>query len=102
MDPGHDVVPSGSEADQPPFLTRGEAARLLHLSPERVRQLTLNGRLPFHPTPLGRLYAREDLQRFLAERDAPSRKLAPGVGGARPSLGAGCRTGTAASGPSRR
>jgi len=49
-------------------LTVGQAARTLGLSPERVRQLVRQGRLPATPTPYGRLFNRADLDQFLAGR----------------------------------
>jgi len=53
-------------------LTRGQVARLLDVSPERVRQLTVTGRLRCRQTPLGRLYSRADVEAVAAARaEAP-------------------------------
>ena len=41
-----------------------DAARILDLSTQRVRQLTEAGLLPVTQTPLGRLYPREHLERI--------------------------------------
>jgi excisionase family DNA binding protein len=49
-------------------LTRGQVARLLNVSPERIRQLTNSGRLRFTATPLGRLYARRDVEQLAQQR----------------------------------
>ncbi len=51
-------------------LTRGQVATRLAISPERVRQLTLAGRLPCTLTPLGRLYREADVQSLAEERRA--------------------------------
>ncbi len=50
------------------LITRSQVARLLGLSPERVRQLTLAGRLSCRRTPLGRLYDPAEVARFAATR----------------------------------
>jgi excisionase family DNA binding protein len=50
------------------MLTRAQAARLLDVSPERVRQLTVSGRLRCTRTPLGRLYRATEVQRLADER----------------------------------
>jgi excisionase family DNA binding protein len=51
-------------------LTRGQVATRLGISPERVRQLTIDGRLPCTQTPLGRLYKQSDVQALAHEREA--------------------------------
>jgi excisionase family DNA binding protein len=50
-------------------LTASQAARLLGLSSERVRQLARQGRLKGHDTPLGRLYDRDDVEALKRERE---------------------------------
>jgi excisionase family DNA binding protein len=50
------------------LLTRGQAATRLGISPERVRQLTIDGRLPCTQTPLGRLYKLSDVEALAHER----------------------------------
>ena len=46
------------------------AARILHLSEARVRQLEAEGKLPCQRTADGmRLFVREDLDRFIRERE---------------------------------
>lgn len=49
-------------------LTRSQVARRLGLSAERVRQLTLTGKLRCRPTPLGRLYDPRDVDAYAARR----------------------------------
>lgn len=49
-------------------LTVSQAARLLGLSSERVRQLATSGRLASTRTPLGRLFDRDGVERLIAER----------------------------------
>ena len=49
------------------------AARLLGLSEQRVRQLAAAGQLPYEETPLGRLYAVDDVHRLIAQREAAQR-----------------------------
>ena len=49
------------------------AARLLGVSEQRVRQLAASGALPFEQTPLGRLYAIDDVHRLIAQREAAQR-----------------------------
>jgi excisionase family DNA binding protein len=49
-------------------LTRGQVAARLGISPERVRQLTIDGRLPCTHTPLGRLYKLSDVEALAHER----------------------------------
>lgn len=49
-------------------MTRGQVARRLNVSPERVRQLTAAGRLTCQHTPLGRLYDRQEVERLAAAR----------------------------------
>ena len=60
-------------AGQEPTLTRGQVATRLGISPERVRQLTIAGRLPCTETPLGRLYRDSDVQALAHEREARTR-----------------------------
>lgn len=45
-----------------------QAARVLALSPDRVRQLADAGRLPCRRTPLGRLFDVADVDRLARER----------------------------------
>lgn len=52
------------------LLSPSAAARLLGLTARRVRQLARSGRLPATVTPLGRLYARADVDRLASERAA--------------------------------
>ncbi len=54
------------------LLTCSQVAWLLGLSPERVRQLTLDGRLPCRSTPHGRLYDPAEVARFTATRSSRS------------------------------
>jgi excisionase family DNA binding protein len=52
------------------LLTPGQAARLLNLSPQRVRQMADEGRLPCDRTPLGRLFPAEAVEALARERAA--------------------------------
>ncbi len=49
-------------------LTRAQVATRLGLSPERVRQLTVDGRLACTQTPLGRLYDQADVDAYAQVR----------------------------------
>ena len=60
------------------FLTTGQTARALHLTRERVRQLSVDGELPSIDTPLGRLFARIDVVRY-AEKNAHQSRRAEGA-----------------------
>ena len=51
------------------LMTRGDVANRLNLSPERVRQLTVEGALPCLKTPLGRLYKAEAIEAFAILRE---------------------------------
>jgi excisionase family DNA binding protein len=51
-----------------PMLSSSQAARLLEVSSERVRQLADAGKLPCERTPLGRLFDRADVEALAAER----------------------------------
>lgn len=50
------------------LLTRSQVATRLGLSPERVRQLTVAGRISCRSTPLGRLYEASAIEAFAASR----------------------------------
>jgi predicted site-specific integrase-resolvase len=50
------------------MLTRAQAAQRLGVSPERIRQLTVTGRLRCIQTPLGRLYHPADVLRLAEQR----------------------------------
>ena len=50
------------------FITTSQAARTLGLSPERVRQFAVCGELASIETPLGRLFARVDVERLAEKR----------------------------------
>lgn len=45
-----------------------EAARVLGMSPQNVKRLAAEGKLPAELTPLGRLFKRSDVERLAAER----------------------------------
>lgn len=49
-------------------LTTSEAARLLGLSSMHTIRLARSGQLEVIPTPLGRLYQRDDVERLATER----------------------------------
>jgi excisionase family DNA binding protein len=63
-----ETPPGFAAAGNEPTLTRGQVATRLGISPERVRQLTIAGRLPCTETPLGRLYRDSDVRAFAHER----------------------------------
>jgi hypothetical protein len=52
------------------WLGPSEAARELGISLSRLRLIALEGKLPYTSTPLGRLFAAEDVARLRAERAA--------------------------------
>jgi hypothetical protein len=52
------------------YLTSAQAARILDLSAERVRQLAQTGALACTVTPLGRLFRRTEVERLKSERAA--------------------------------
>ncbi|GAA4403391.1 MerR family transcriptional regulator [Tsukamurella soli] len=56
------------------LLTKGQVARRLGLSPERVRQLSESGALACQHTPLGRLYDPDEVDRYAATRAADTRR----------------------------
>ena len=58
---------------EPAWLSPSEAARLLHISSQRVRELADQGRLRAQRTALGRLIDRGDVERLAAERAERSR-----------------------------
>ncbi len=49
-------------------LTPAQAARLVGVSTERIRQLSNAGRLPVTRTALGRLYLQDDIEELVAKR----------------------------------
>lgn len=57
------------------LIARGDAAKLLGISPERVNQLARAGELRFVQTPLGRLYEPEEVERL--------RRIREGINGER-------------------
>jgi len=55
----------------PSLLDRSSQGRCsVRISPERVRQLTIAGRLPCTQTPLGWLYRESDVQALAPDREA--------------------------------
>jgi predicted site-specific integrase-resolvase len=50
------------------WLTPTQAARVLGITPLRVRQLMKDGKLDYFSTPLGRLVARESVEQRRHER----------------------------------
>lgn len=61
--------------------TTSQAARVLGISAERVRQLAARGALPSSRTPLGRLYSRAAVEALAARRrEHPTASEAAGAG----------------------
>jgi hypothetical protein len=51
------------------LLSTAEAARILNVTPDRVRQMAVNGDLvPIEVTSIGRLFARTSVERLARER----------------------------------
>ena len=64
----------GSREAMGDFMTAAEVAALLGVSPGRVRQLTIEGKLTAAPPIAGRrFYRRNDVKRFARERAAQAR-----------------------------
>ena len=63
------------------FLRVREAAALLGVAPNTLRNWSRDGKIPFHRNPINgyRLYKRSDLERFLRTINEPSPR--GGVGG---------------------
>ena len=59
-----DTIHGGNDT----LLSRGQAAALLGVSPERVRQLAAAETLPSQRTPLGRLFRLADVEAYAATR----------------------------------
>ena len=58
------------ETDRPQWLTPSQAARVLDVTPARVRQLIASGQLACDRTPLGRLVLASSVESLAAERAA--------------------------------
>lgn len=56
------------------WVSPAQAARILGVTTARVRQLALAGRLPFTQTPMGRIFAREEIERLAASRQSTTKK----------------------------
>jgi excisionase family DNA binding protein len=54
--------------DENKYMVLGEVAEALGNSEAWVCRLTQQGRLPYMTTPLGRLYLREDVEKFIKGR----------------------------------
>ena len=66
-----------TEAAMPTVLEKvgtAQAARICGLSEQRIRQLAVAGVLPCEETPLGRLFAVDELHAFVAQREAAQRR----------------------------
>ncbi len=50
------------------YVGAGEAAQILQVSSQRVRQLLSQGRLEYLQTPIGRLILRTEVERLALER----------------------------------
>jgi excisionase family DNA binding protein len=57
-----------AHSDLERLLTPAQAARLVGVTPDRLRQLSDTGKLPATRTPLGRLFARADVERLRQQR----------------------------------
>jgi excisionase family DNA binding protein len=71
-------MPDGPEPHSDNLMTMGEAARVLGLSPDMVRLLERDGRLPAQRTTNGfRLFRRGDVEKLAAERARDARNDRP-------------------------
>jgi hypothetical protein len=56
------------------LLSTAQAARILNVTPDRVRQMAVNGDLvPTEVTSIGRLFARTSVERLARQREAARR-----------------------------
>ena len=55
------------------LITTSDAARILGLTPGRVRQLVNEEKIPSTPTAYGSLFDPEDVKRYKAQREARTR-----------------------------
>lgn len=60
---------SMTQSDSVTGYSRGEAARFLGLSPERIAQLGRAGRLAYTQTPLGRVYKAASVEAYAIARE---------------------------------
>ena len=58
-----------SETSLKRLMSRGQVSQRLSLSPERVRQLSQQGHLPYQDSPLGRLYDPDGVEAYAAQRE---------------------------------
>ncbi len=72
--PAHYRIPHAKGMTTSDMLTVGQAARMLGLSPERVRQLARAGTLPVEATPYGRVFDRATVGTYIARREARQRQ----------------------------
>ncbi|MGE0541506.1 MAG: helix-turn-helix domain-containing protein [Dehalococcoidia bacterium] len=65
-------------AANPELLSTAEAARILGVTPDRIRQMATNGDLvPVEVTSLGRLFARQSVEQLARQREAAARTRLP-------------------------
>lgn len=50
------------------WMSPSEVAQMLGVTTARIRQLSLEGKLPYEQTPLGRIYPRAEIERVRKER----------------------------------
>jgi predicted site-specific integrase-resolvase len=58
------------------LMSSAQVADALGVSTARIRRLSLDGRLPFKTTPLGRLYPRKEVEAIAAARSKENRRRA--------------------------
>jgi excisionase family DNA binding protein len=68
------------ESDE--LLSPSEAARRLGIAEPTLRVWCTRGRLPFIPTPLGRVFRADEIEAIATELDAERARRAHSVGGA--------------------
>ena len=75
--------PMTTQPEMADWLSPSQAARLLGLTPRRIRQMSAEGILSFEQTPLGRAYRREHIEQVKEARENNQREAGPDSLGAR-------------------
>jgi hypothetical protein len=58
------------------WLSPAQAARVIGVTPQRIRQLMRSGELKSSETPLGRILPRDEVERYARERAEKRQRLA--------------------------